>query len=141
MGIWKLLALCAALSGCGYSSGGLRGANSSVDVQIRIDASRVAYVKTVTGSATTRTVFCLMPVNDGNRYSGAMAELRDAARLKPNQFLANVREDTVTMFYLFFCSTELTVSAEIVEVTPSVAPSPAVPAPPPAAPAAQEPTK
>jgi len=110
------LALAGLLSllvaGCGGSSGFLRG--SVTQVQVQHGDFRV--VKTsLHASAETGKVFCLIPTDDGQVYRHAMEDLHAWARLKPNQMLVNIREDRKVMVYFFYCTSTLTLSADVIE--------------------------
>ena len=77
------------------------------------------------GSAGVGLLFCSIPLGTES-YRRAMEELNRHASLKPNQVLANLREDTAYRVYLgFYCTADLTISADILELTPSESGAPA----------------
>jgi hypothetical protein len=47
-----------------------------------------------------------------------MEDLHAWARLKPNQMLVNIREDRKVMVYFFYCTSTLTLSADVIEFSP-----------------------
>ena len=112
----RLGLLALLLVGCGSSSGFLRDATSASAFEYRMDVAHVRYMRTVQGTAETTTIVCLIPTAEVPRHAVAMADLQHAAQLRSNEVLTNLREDTVTMFTLIYCSTTLTISADVVEV-------------------------
>lgn len=144
-GFRTLLALaCIWLTGCGTTSGFLRDASTVNQHQYRQDVKTVTYLRSVHGSSTIGSFFCIMPVSGGvGLYKDAMVQLHRMAALQPNQVLENIREDHESTAYLvFFCTKTLTLSADVVELTPAdeahAAPQ-AAPSPPPRRAPAPEP--
>jgi hypothetical protein len=105
--------LSFAVLGCGGSAGFLRDSITQVQVQ----KGGFMVVKTgLTSSASTGSVFCVIPVDDGQVYRKAMEGLHGSARLGPNQMLINIREDISNIAYLgFFCTRTHTLSADVIE--------------------------
>ena len=131
-------------AGCGVNSGFLRDSGTLNSFQYRMDVSSISYVRQAAGSSAIGSVFCAIPVGR-DLYKNAMQELYANAQLKPNETLVNFREDSSTTVYLgFYCTTELTLSADVVALTPTGGAGPApmggtglvpiAPPPPPVAP-------
>ncbi len=111
----SLLALALTFaSGCGFHYGFVRDA--STVHSLRYDMSHgFQFARTVNASSSGGTLLCLFPVGDAT-YAEAMAKLFEAAKLGPNEALVNLREDHATRIYLLYCSSELTVSGDVVIV-------------------------
>lgn len=112
-------AMMSSLSGCGFRQGLLRDSQTLQAVNLRMDISQVHYQRAARGSESIGMLFCSIPLGDG-QYAKAMQELHEQARLEPNEILVNFREDhAFTMFLGFWCTQKVTVSADILRVTPS----------------------
>jgi len=105
-----------AIAGCAASVGFLR--DSVTQVQVKHANFRI--VKTgVTATADTGKALCLFPTDDAQVYRRLMENLHASARLGPNQMLVNIREDIkLTFYFVFYCSEEHTLSADVVEFLP-----------------------
>jgi hypothetical protein len=115
------------LGGCGFNSGFIRDAASISQREYRMDVVQERFVRTVSGSASTGSVFCLFPISS-DMYSRAMHEMYDEAKLQPNQTVLNLREDHETTTYLgLYCNYSLTISGDKVEMTPAKLPPPEAP--------------
>jgi hypothetical protein len=110
--------------GCGGSSGFLRDATTANAHQYRQEVVAVRYVKSVEASDTVTSVFCIIPTSSEGMYATTMKELHAEAQLKPNQLLENIREDHSFAFYFFFCTSTLTLSADVTELYPPGTPLP-----------------
>jgi TPR repeat protein len=109
------------LAGCSYSTGFIREASTTHSFSYAMPISGQAYLKSARGSASEDKVLCFINTSAGQVYARAMDELLSMAALKPNQILASVREDRDHfLFPPFFCSVTLTLSADVIEITPTV---------------------
>jgi hypothetical protein len=105
-----------ALTGCGFSSGFVHGADTAVRHELHVDVTTMRHVRRAEGSASTGSVLCMIPI-DGGLYKRAMEKLQQDAHLEANELLENVREDHDFAVYLgFYCSHSLTVSADVVSI-------------------------
>jgi hypothetical protein len=113
--IRRILACCAVLNaGCGVHYGFVRDTATTHD--IRYDVTHgFAYGRTVAGTASGGSILCLIPVADAT-YADAVKDMYKAAQLKPNEALVNLREDHTFRFYLLWCTNELLLSADVLEV-------------------------
>ncbi|MFN7131357.1 MAG: hypothetical protein ACK4N5_04700 [Myxococcales bacterium] len=106
------------LGGCGVRTGFLRDSRTSQELRFDMQISSVRYVKTVSASSDVGLLFCSIPLSD-DAYSNAMQRLYTSAQLKENEFLAHFREDQGFTWYLgFYCRMGLTISADVLHVTP-----------------------
>jgi hypothetical protein len=123
-------ALVASLGGCGVNEGFVHDATSGDQHQYRMDLSGVRYVRSVSGSASIGSIFCLgglvpgyihgIPLDRG-LFKQAMEALQEDAKLKPNEILKDLRTDRDPACYLFLYGVNsLTISADVYEVTPTV---------------------
>ena len=120
-----MAACVSVIAGCGAGAGFLRDATTATQHQLRQDVGSVTYLKSVAGSASAGSLFCFIPVETDGLYKNAMLELHAQAKLQPNQLLENIREDHAFQAYFFFyCVSNLTLSADVVEVRPVGAPPP-----------------
>ncbi len=110
-------ALLVSLAGCGFNSGFIRDSTSAQVMDYRMELSASRYVRSVQGSATDGSILCIFPLN-GEQYTRAMNELYRAAALKPNETLQNLRQDSATRIYIVYCTHSLTISGDVIEVTP-----------------------
>jgi hypothetical protein len=124
-GLKAVLAMGAlAASGCGSTHGFLRDSQSITQSQFRMEVSQIRYSRSASGSAKMGEALCLIPLNEA-AYQHAMENLYGTARLGPNEVLTNFREDTSYLSYLgFYCVKQLTISADVMEVTPAGASAP-----------------
>jgi hypothetical protein len=120
-----------ALVGCTASLGFLR--DSVTQVQVRQPNFRI--VKTgLTATVDTGKALCLFPTDDAQVYRRLMENLHASAKLRRNQMLVNLREDIKwTAYFVFYCSEEHTLSADVIEFMPETAV--ALPLPLPSSPA------
>ncbi|MBN1610149.1 MAG: hypothetical protein JW940_26215 [Polyangiaceae bacterium] len=118
-----------AVAGCAASVGFLR--DSVTQVQVKHANFRI--VKTgVTATADTGKALCLFPTDDAQVYRRLMENLHASAKLGPNQMLVNLREDIkMTFYFVFYCSEQHTLSADVVEFVPEGTATALPPAPPP----------
>lgn len=115
-----LTLLCTASTGCGFSSGFIRGASSSQVIKYDSRTTRVSYARSVSGDASAGWLFCLIPIKSVPLYKTAMERLHAAARLRADEALMNLREDRDRLTYLgFWCSSTLTISADVMRVSSS----------------------
>lgn len=112
-----MTALLSTMAGCGLNSGFIRDSSSAQVMDYRMEISASRYLRSVSGSASDGAILCIFPI-DGQQYTRAMNELYAAAALKPNEALQNLREDHSFRFYLFYCKNTLTVSGDVMELTP-----------------------
>jgi hypothetical protein len=117
-----LLGVLGALtvSGCGVSSGFLRDATTANQHEYRQEVGGVRYARSVAGQSAVGTLFCAIPVTGGDApYKDAMEDLHKRASLGRNEVLENIREDhTITAYLGFYCTTVLTISADVIELLP-----------------------
>jgi hypothetical protein len=113
-------ALFLLLAGCGTSSGFLRDAANINQHQYRQEVGAVRYSRSVFGTWTSGAVLCIIPVGLGDGpYKEAMSALHQQANLQTNQVLENIREDHSFAVYLFYCTSTVTVSADVIDLLPS----------------------
>ncbi|HEY3816942.1 MAG TPA: hypothetical protein VGL81_07220 [Polyangiaceae bacterium] len=121
--------MAALVAGCGVNDGFVHDATSGDQHEYRMDLSGVRYVRSVSGSASIGSIFCVggfvptyvhgIPLDHG-LYKQAMEALQDDAKLKPNEVLKDLRTDHDPACYLFvYGVNSLTISADVYEVTPS----------------------
>jgi len=112
--------LCVMVtSGCGVSRGFLRDARTRNDFEYRMDVTRFRYLRTIHAAADKSSVFCIIPTASA-QYMRAMDGLLSAAELGPNQVLSNIREDHDSLLLPpFYCAETLTLSADVIEVSPA----------------------
>jgi hypothetical protein len=92
-----------------------------------MDVTSVEHKRTVSGTASVGLVLCVIPIS-GEYYKRAMEELHQKASLNPNEVLANFREDhAITSFLGFYCSQEVTLSADVVKLSSASGPPPPPP--------------
>ena len=123
---WVVVTAVAAIAatGCGVRSGFLRDSATVNDFQYRMDVSGVQYLRQASGSSSIGSVLCAIPLNN-SLYKTAMANLYNDARLQPNEVLVNFREDTgITSYVGVYCNQNLTLSADVVHLTPTGAKAP-----------------
>jgi hypothetical protein len=106
------------LAGCGASGGFLRDAVSTQRFDYQLNVSGVRYLKSVSGTSSTGSLFCAIPTS-ADLYQQAMQHLHASAQLQPNQVVMNLREDYAVRSYLFFCSRQLIISGDVFELTPA----------------------
>jgi hypothetical protein len=107
------------LAGCGASGGFLRDSISSQRFDYRMDISGVRYVKSVSGSSSTGSILCVIPLAT-DLYESAMLDLHASAKLEPNQVLVNLREDYAIRSYVgIYCNRRLLISGDVFELTPA----------------------
>ena len=129
----RLLLLIAATVtlasiGCGFHGGIRRDVDTRNDFQYKMDITEVQYTRTASGSSNIGSLFCFIPFGD-DPYKNAMADLQKNAALKKNEVLANYRDDQgITGLIYLYCNFRLTVSADVLTLTPSGG-SPAAAAP------------
>jgi hypothetical protein len=111
------------LAGCGYNSGLLQDSATGNQVQFRMDISSERYSRTVYGSSSVVSVFCVIPL-EGGLYARAMHALHGEARLRPNEALQNLRLDSDPSCFLLFGIRHLIISADVYEMTPVGGPPP-----------------
>jgi hypothetical protein len=108
----------AMLAGCGRSSGFLPDASSVSEHAFRMEISAERYSRSVSGSSSVGSLFCLIPMGNG-AYKDAMAALHAEAKLRTNEVLENVRADHAFLPFLLYCDDQLIVSADVYQVTPA----------------------
>jgi hypothetical protein len=111
----------AILAGCGHSSGFLRDASTAGEAQLRMEIAAQRYARSVSGSSSIGSVFCLIPLGNG-AYRDAMAALHAQAKLQTNEVLQNIREDHAFVPYVLYCEDNLIVSADVYEVIAAAPP-------------------
>jgi hypothetical protein len=117
------LAALALATSCGIHQGIRRDSDTTNSFEYKLDVQELQYQRTAMGSATILSVFCLIPLGQ-DQYATAMADLLKNADLKKNEVLANYRDDFgFTGFPYIFCNQRLTVSADVIAVTPRGGPS------------------
>jgi hypothetical protein len=116
------------LAGCGYNEGLLTSWSPGDKHQYRMDLSSVRYVRSVSGRASLGSIFCWgfpfawggfargIPLDHG-LYQQAWAALQEDAKLKPNEILKDLRIDRDPTCYLLYFVNDLTISADVYEVT------------------------
>ena len=120
-----LLSCMAALTGCGTSVGFLRESASLNQHTYQQQVAAVRYVKSVEASTDINAILCAIPTSDSTPYATTMAELHKKAALQPNQVLESIREDRgYRSWFGFWCTTTLTISADVIELIPPGAPIP-----------------
>ena len=108
-----------ALSSCGFRTGFLRDSQTLNQIDVRLDASSVQLVRQARGTHNIGMLFCTIQFGDAH-YASAMEDLMTVAHLGPNEILMNYREDNALTTYLgFWCNSQLTISADVVRITPS----------------------
>ncbi len=108
-----------AIGGCGSTSGFLRDSATLTQAEFKMDVSQIRYSRSVSGSAKVGEALCSIPL-DEDQYKRAMEALYGSAQLKTNEVLTNFREDEVFSWFLgFYCQKTLTISADVIDVTPS----------------------
>ena len=110
----------AALTGCGRNSGFLRDANTVNEHQFRMEIAAQRYARSVSGSSSIGSLFCIIPMSNG-AYKDAMAALHAEAKLQMNEVIENIREDHAFIAYVFYCEDDLILSADVYQVTPASA--------------------
>ncbi|MBX5480673.1 MAG: hypothetical protein IRZ16_02315 [Myxococcaceae bacterium] len=129
-----VLAAMVFASGCGLRNGFIRDSVTAQEFRFNLNVRSVQHLRTVEGTATLGLLFCAIPLEE-RLYARAMEDLYQNAKLKENEVLVNLREDTGQTFYLgLFCQQRLTVSADVVRITTDAAPAEPSPAPLPAVP-------
>lgn len=104
--------LLLALPGCGLSYGFVRDASTAHHLSYDMNRN-FSFPRTASGSSSGGKLLCLFPVSMST-YDEAMSRLHENAKLGANEAVVNLREDHVTRFYFFFCSTEVIVSGDVV---------------------------
>jgi hypothetical protein len=143
------VALTFALTGCGVHGGLRRDADTDHSFQYRMEVAGVETVRTASGSSNIGSVFCLIPIGS-DPYKNAIEELHKNAKLQRNEVLVNFRDDIgFTGVMYLWCNSRLTVSADVVALTPAppaapatreiIVPMPSAPSPAPAIPVAPAP--
>jgi hypothetical protein len=130
-----LWAVGLGLSGCGTTGGFLRDSHTITEAEFKMEVGQIRYSRSVSGTAKLGEALCVIPLND-SAYMHAMENLYSQARLGPNEVLTNFREDSAFLWYLgFYCQKMITISADVLEVTPAgttptppTTPAPVVPA-------------
>ncbi len=116
-------------SGCGFHGGLRRDADTQNDFQYKMDVSQVEYKGSASGTSDIGMLFCLIPFGS-DPYKTAMENLQKDAKLKPNEVLVNFRDDQgFTGIAYIWCTSRLTVSADVIQLTPTNGPPPAPAAP------------
>jgi hypothetical protein len=111
-------------SACSISGGFVRDGRGSQPFDLRMDVGGVQYLKTVSGTAESASVLCAIPL-EGGVYDRAMRALNTSARLANNQIVANLREDHSVRTYLLYCVHTVTISGDVLELSPARASVPA----------------
>ena len=115
---WGVL-LVAGLTGCGFSHGFIRDSTTEHSFRYEMNLGGIRFVKAVYGSATHGLLLCIIPLS-GDMYRRAMEDLYAEAQLQPNQIVVNLREDhSLKAFLFFYCSSQVTVSGDVIELTPA----------------------
>ena len=110
-------------SGCGAKAGFLRDAATVTQFQYKMDITTVEHKRTASGTASVGLILCAIPIS-GEYYKRAMEDLHSKASLQSNEVLSNFREDhAFTTFLGFYCTQEVTVSADIVKLNGANAPA------------------
>ena len=110
--------LAVGAMGCGSTSGFLRDSHTITENQFKMEVSQIRYSRSVSGTAKVGEALCVIPLGD-SAYMHAMENLYSTARMGPNEVLTNFREDHSFLTYLgFYCQTMITISADVMEVTP-----------------------
>ena len=111
----------ATFTSCGFTSGFLRDSTTAQQIRYNLDIGFQRYLRSVSGSATSGSVFCAFPLRSGaNKYREAMLRLYEEAKLGPNQAVINLREDHQFYVYLgFYCSDTVTISGDVVVFEPT----------------------
>ena len=120
----SLITISALAGGCGFSHGFIRDSTTEHSFRYQMNLGGVRFVKPVYGSAAHGLLFCMIPLS-GEIYSRAMEDMYEKAQLQPNQIVVNLREDlSFKAFLIFYCSTQVTVSGDVIELLPAGASSP-----------------
>ena len=113
---WCFGVMVASTLGCGVNSGFLHDGSSDQTVhQMAISAER--YVRTVLGSSAVPSLLCAVPLG-GRLYYKAMGDLNASAKLQPNEVLKNIRTDDDPVCFIILGVRNITISADVYEVTP-----------------------
>lgn len=119
--IFVAIICLGVVAGCGFSRGFIRDSVSSQQRLYEMSIVEQTFIRTVSASATAGSIFCLFPIS-GQVYQRAMEKLYASAHLVPNQTLLNLREDHDVLSVLgFYCSSTLTLSGDIIQLTPAPA--------------------
>ena len=111
--------LVAGATGCGSTDGFLRDSHTITENQFKMEVSQIRYSRSVSGTAKVSEALCVIPLGD-SAYMHAMENLYSTARMGPNEVLTNFREDHTFLTYLgFYCQKAITISADVMEVTPA----------------------
>lgn len=129
--LFATVLVVSLLASCGTRSGFLRDSSSSNEFQYQMDLVQVTHERTVAGAAEIGMVFCSIPIGS-DQYKRAFEELHLKAALNANEMLINFREDSgFTAFLGFYCTHQVTISADVVKLTPKTPPPPVLPPSPP----------
>jgi hypothetical protein len=110
--------LVVLLLGCSGTTSSIRRDHGELLLPTRMSLDGFQHIRPVSGSATTGSAFCAFPLGDA-LYGEAMRDLYAHVQLGPNQILLNLREDRADRRYFgLYCSSTLTVSADVVQLTP-----------------------
>ena len=127
-----LPAVAFSVTGCGYNSGFVRGADNVNQHQYVMQITTPPrFVRTVSGSYSVDSILCVLPLGS-DLYLHAM-EILHQQKLEPFEILDNLREDVQFSCFLVFGSQKLTVSADVYEIPHAPPPAPDHVAPPPPA--------
>lgn len=117
-----LVVMALVACACSGTISSIRRDEGELILPTRMSLTGFQHVRPVSGSAVAGSAFCAFPLGDA-LYSEAMRDLYAHVHLEPNQILLNVREDWADRRYFgLYCSRKLTVSADVVQLTPSTAP-------------------
>lgn len=84
-----------------------------------MDVAGIECARTASGSSDIGSLFCLIPFGS-DPYKNALEALHRNAALKRNEVLVNFRDDSGrTRIAYLWCNDRLTVSADVVALTPA----------------------